>query len=394
MELFSSSNINFDALRRKAFNFRWAEVEDGVIPLTAADPDFPVAPEIIGAITDYLSDGYLSYTPKLGMPQLRKAIAEDLCSRKNEGVTEDLVLPVDSAARGMYIIAGAVLEPGDEAIVMDPVDYLFKNSVMTAGGVPVYYPVCPDKEIDFEDLEDYITPKTRMFCLCNPHNPLGKVYSEKALEKLLEVCEKHGLWIMNDEIWSDMILGEKPFVSINSLGGEKNKKTLSVYGFSKAYGLAGLRVGCIYCRDREVFDRLVDASGVMTTAGGVSSLSQVAALAAITKARYWSEAFTDHLRGNARYAVKRLSAMPGIKAYMPDATYIMWLDVRDTGLSSQQFTDFMQEKVKLALVPGSEKMFGPGAEGCVRMCLATGREVLAEGLDRLEKGLEMIRRGE
>ncbi|MBQ1525196.1 MAG: pyridoxal phosphate-dependent aminotransferase, partial [Firmicutes bacterium] len=101
MELFSSSNINFDALRRKAFNFRWAEVEDGVIPLTAADPDFPVAPEIIGAITDYLSDGYLSYTPKLGLPQLRKAIAEDLCSRKNEGVSEDLVLPVDSAARGM-----------------------------------------------------------------------------------------------------------------------------------------------------------------------------------------------------------------------------------------------------------------------------------------------------
>jgi len=392
MELFHGQNVNMDALKKKAFNFRWAEVGEGVIPLTAADPDFPAAREVSQAIIDYLQDGYLSYTPKLGFPSFREAIAKDLRERKDEPVSADLVLPIDSAARGMYLAAAAVLKEGDEAIVFDPVDYLFKNACMAAGATPVYFPtVVKDGEIDFSDLESYITPKTKMFCLCNPHNPLGKVYSKQTLDHILTLCEKYGIWIMNDEIWSDITYGERPFVSINSLGAERNKKTISIYGFSKAYGVAGLRAGCIYCMDEAVFEKIVDVSGVMTTAGGIASLSQIGAEACITKARYWTVAFLQHLKANRDYAYSRLCKMEGIVPNIPEATYLFWIDVTQTGLSSSEFCDYMMEHAKLALVPGSEKMFGPGAEGYVRLCFATSREILTEGLDRLEAGLKKLR---
>ena len=127
MRLFDDGAVNLDILRERAFNYRWAEVPDGVIPLTAADPDFPVAKEITDALISYIGGGYLPYTPKLGIPAFREAVSRHLRECKGEEVPADLVLPIDSAARGMYVIARTVLRPGDEAIVFDPVDYLFKT---------------------------------------------------------------------------------------------------------------------------------------------------------------------------------------------------------------------------------------------------------------------------
>ena len=114
--LFDDSNVNLDALKQKAYNGRWAEVDEGVIPLTAADPDFPVAKEITQSIIDYLQDGYLSYTPHSGLQSFKESVADYLNTYKNENVDPSLVLPIDSAARGMYIIAESVLEKGDEVI--------------------------------------------------------------------------------------------------------------------------------------------------------------------------------------------------------------------------------------------------------------------------------------
>ena len=390
MNLFSNESINLDILKKRAFNYRWAEVPEGVIPLTAADPDFPVAPEIRQAILDYVKDGYLSYTPKLGLPEFRSSIANCLSHRKQEGVAPELVLPIDSAARGMYVIAQTVLLPGDEVIIFDPVDYLFKESALAAGAVPVYFPAklkADGSGIDLSRLEDYITPKTKMLGFCNPHNPLGMVYSREDLEHVLEVCNRHNLWIMNDEIWSDIVFPEKPFLSLLALGAEKNRRTLSVFGFSKSFGVAGLRIGCIYTAEPEIFEKLVANSAVMTTAGGISSISQVAGIACLEQAYYWVEGFIRHLTANRDYAVERLNSMRGISVHKPQATYLLYLDISGTGMGSQEFVDWMITEAKLALVPGTEKFFGPGAEGHVRLCFATSRELLTEGLNRLEAGL-------
>ena len=270
MALFDNSNIKLDVLKKRAFNYRWAEVPDGVIPLTAADPDYPVAPEIQEAMMDYVKDGYFSYTPKLGYPEFRDSISKALMERKGEEIDPNLILPIDSAARGMYVIAQTVLRQGDEMIVFDPVDYLFRESCLAAGGKVVLFPAkLKDGYIDLSELENYITPKTRMIGLCNPHNPYGVVYRPEDLEHIMSLCEKYNLYIMNDEIWSDIVFPEEPFRSIYSLGSKRCRRVMSVFGFSKSFGIAGLRAGCVYTTDEN--NNVTEVLKYETKTGAVST---------------------------------------------------------------------------------------------------------------------------
>jgi aspartate/methionine/tyrosine aminotransferase len=388
MNFFTNDKVNFEVLRKIAFNYRWAEVPEGVIPLTAADSDFPAAPEIQEGLKEVIEKGYFSYVPKLGYPDVAESIAAKLNERKHEGVDPKLLLPIDSAARGMYVIAQTILKPGDEMLIFDPVDYLFGKSAESAGAVPVRVPVgIRDGELDLRDMEKYITPRTKMIGLCNPHNPLGKLYTERALRFILDLAEKHDLYIMNDEIWSDIVFPEKTFLSILNVDPSKNHRVLSVYGFSKSFAIAGLRAGCIYCSTRELFDRMVEASAVMTTAGGIPSLSQIAARICMDKCYYWNEAFVEQMRKNRDYALSRIGKMPGITCHKPEATFLLFPDITGTGKDSAELVEYLEKEVKLALVPGTPKFFGPGAAGHVRICLSTSMEILEEGMNRLEKGL-------
>lgn len=393
MNYFSDDAVRLDVLKQRAYNLRWAEVEEGVLPLTAADPDFPVAPAIINAMKDYLDGGYLSYTPKLGLPELRSAFARKVSQRKNEPIRADLVLPIDSAARGMYVAAAAALQPGDEMIVFDPVDFLFGEACLAAGGSVVRFPARLNAEggIDLSALESYITPKTRMIGLCNPHNPLGTLYTREDLEHILSLANKYDLYIMNDEIWSDIVYTDQPFLSINdpAVQGDKSK-IISVYGFSKAFGIAGLRLGCVYCLDEALFEQVLQRSDVLTTAGGIASLSQVAGVAALEQAYPWVDAFRAHLQENRDYAMSRMARMPHIRCTAPRATYLLFPDITATGMDSASFSDFVLQEEKLAIVPGTAQFFGPGAEGHVRICFATSRAILTDGMDRLERALRKI----
>lgn len=391
MVKFENEKIKFDVLRKRAYNMRWAEVPEGVIPLTAADSDFPVAPEIVEDIINYSKEGYFSYTPKLGFPEFKEAISKALWERKKEKVDPNLILPIDSAARGMEIIAKTVLKPGDEAIVFDPVDFLFKTSVEAAGGKVILFPTkIKNGKIDFSDLESYITPNTKLLGLCNPHNPLGMVYPKEDLDFILKLSEKYKFYIMNDEIWSDIVYPDAEFNSIVSLGNERNKRTLSVFGFSKSFGIAGLRAGCIYCQDEEIFNKIVDTSLVNTTIGGISSLSQIAGIACVSKCYYWVDEFVKQMVKNRDYALKRISKMPKIKCHKPSATFVIFPDISETGMDPVDFVDYVREKYLLSIVPGGERFFGPGSAGHIRICLATSHEVLEEGLNRLEQALNSL----
>lgn len=359
MSLFENKSINFETLKKRAYNLRWAEQPSDVIPLTAADTDFPCAPEIVDAIVDYAKDGYFSYTPKMGFPEFRESIAKAMREQKQEPVEADLVLPIDSAARAMSVIAKAVLKPGDEAIVCDPVDFLFKTSMEAAGAKIVLFPTkILDGRIDFSDLESYITPRTKMFGLCNPHNPLGMCYPLEDLDHILQLSEKYGFYIMNDEIWSDIVYSDAEFHSILELGTERNARTLSVYGFSKSYGIAGLRAGCVYCMEPAIFQKIVDASEVMTTIGGISSLSQVAGIACLEKCRYWLDGFIKQVQENRDYALERLRRMPVVRCYKPQATFVLYADISALPMSAERFTKIAREQYKVAVVPGGATFAG------------------------------------
>lgn len=394
MKGFTNENIKFDVLRQRAYNMRWAEQDTDVIPLTAADHDFPCAPEVVQALQDYIKEGYFTYTPHRGFPSFKKAIAKAMKERKNEDVNPDFVLPIDSAARGMKVIADAVLQPGDEVIVFDPVDFLFRTSMESAGAKVILFPTNPQSDcVSLEGLEDYITPKTKMLGFCNPHNPMGMLYKKEDLDYLLRLSEKYGFYIMNDEIWSDMIYPECEFTSLLHFGAERNARTLTVYGFSKTFGLAGLRIGCVYTMNQEMYDRVVKASLVDTTIGGIDALSQIAGEAALKYGFPRVDAFRAQIAENRDYALARIEKMPGIKCHKPQATFVLFPDITGTGWDPVDLIDVLKEKYRVALVPGGARFFGPGSEGHIRICLSTSHEVLEEGLNRLEACLNDIAAG-
>lgn len=392
MSFFDDENVNLDVLKRKAYNLRWAEVEEGVIPLTAADPDFPCPPMVKQAMLDYISDGYFSYTPKTGFDDFKIALSNYVKDLKNENIPAKNVLPVDSAARAMYIVAKAFLKPGDEMIVFDPCDFLFRESCLAAGAIPVYYSCVIDeknRKMDLSKLESCITDKTKMIGLCNPHNPYGLTYTKEELDYIMSLCEKYDLYIMNDEIWSDIVYPDAKFESIYCLGNERCHRVMSVFGYSKSFGLAGLRVGCVYTTNDDAFDKLVEASDVMSTAGGATSISQVAAIAAMNDSRDWGKEFIKHLTENRDYAVNFINNnIPQLHAYRPKATYLLYVDIKDLNCTAVEFVDFLKKEVKLSVVPGGHNYFGDQSEGHVRICIATSKGILHEGLNRLKLGVE------
>ncbi len=394
MNYFDNKNVNLNALKKKAYNFRWAEVPEGMIPLTAADPDYPCAPAIKKAMMDYIEDGYFSYTPKLGLDEFKTAFASYVKDTKQENIEEKHVLPVDSAARAMHIIAKAFLKPGDEMIIFDPCDYLFREACLGAGATPVFYPADLDaknRKMDLTKLEDYITDKTRMLGLCNPHNPYGLVYTAEELDFIMTLCEKHDILIMNDEIWADIVYPDTSFCSIYALGNDRCHRVLSVFGFSKSFGLAGLRIGCIYTTDHAMFEKLVEASDVMSTVGGATSISQIAATSAMNDARQWLNDFVKHLTSNRDFATDYINDhIPRLHAYKPQATYLLYVDMAEFGMSAAAFVEYLKKEANLAIIPGGHQFFGEKSEGHVRICIATSREILEEGLKRLEKGVKKL----
>ncbi len=384
-DLFADDRVPLDVLRERAFNLRWAAVAPDVIPLTAADPDFPVAPAITEAMGRYLAPGVLSYGPPEGLPSFREEVARFFVERRGLAAEADRVLATDGAAAAMFVVARWALEPGDEAIVFDPVDFLFAASVEAAGGRVRRCTVDPSTgRFDPDQMRALVGPRTRMIGLCHPHNPLGRVWEDDELGAIAEIAVEHDLVVLSDEIWSDIVYRPARFRSFATLGPEIARRTVTVYGFSKTFGLAGLRVGCLLAPDADTARALLEVSRATTTATGVATLSQVAATAALRSAWPYATAFVDHLRDQRDYAVERLNRLPGVRCRPPEGTYVLFPDVRATGIDAITLAERLHAEARVALVPGAPRWFGPGAAGHLRLCVSTSRAILTEALDRVE----------
>ena len=383
--MFQSNSVNLDILKKRAFNLRWATVDEGVIPLTAADPDFPSAPEIAESIIRFTKDRYLSYGPPAGLPDFKESLAAYFFNKRKIPANPDFVFPVDSAAFGIYLTCKAFLSPGDEAIIFDPVDFLFRYSTEAVGGVAVPFAIPPGSDtVDFGHLEQLITTKTRMICLCNPLNPTGKVFKSDELLRLGEIACKHNLIILSDEIWSDIVYTPHLYTSIASLNEEIRNQTVTVTGFSKSYGLAGLRIGAVMASNQAHYDRLFEVSLHGSTIHGANILSQVAATTALNECGYWLDDFLVHLQKMRNMTVTALNATQGFKCISPEGCYVAFTDITGTKRTSKEIYQLLLDKAKVAVVPGAKEWFGEGAEGFIRMSFATSEEILGEALHHIK----------
>lgn len=384
--MFSNETVNLTLLKQRAYNLRWATVNEGVIPLTAADPDFPCAPEIAEAICSYSKDPYFSYSHPEGLPEFKESIANYFNRKRNVPVAPDYTFPVDSAAFGIYLTCKAFLKKGDEAIIFDPVDFLFRYSIETVGATAISFSTPPASiNIDFQHLEKLITKNTKMICLCNPLNPTGKVFTKQELLQLGTIAYKYNLIILSDEIWSDIVFEPNVFTSIASLSEDIRDKTITVTGFSKSYGLAGLRIGAVIAHNKSHFVKLMDASLHNSTVHGANILSQIAATTALTKCEYWLDDFLLHLTKMRDMTVRELNSIPNFECFSPEGCYVAFTNIKATQKTSQEIQNILLNEAKVLVVPGLKQWFGDGAEGYIRISFATSEEILVDALSRIKK---------
>lgn len=384
--MFENRLIDFEILRKRAFNLRWASVPEGVIPLTAADPDFKCAEEIAEAICQFSKDRYFCYGQAEGMPEFKESAARFFLNKRKVDLSPTAILPIDSAAFGIYVVCKTFLQAGDEAIIFDPVDFLFRYNTELVGGVAIPFSIpAGTEQTDFSELEKLITPKTKLICLCNPLNPTGKVFTKEELTSLGNIALKHKLIILNDEIWSDIVFAPASFTSIASINDDIKNITVTVTGFSKSYGLAGLRMGLIATSNEGFFLQLLQNSLHQSTVHGANVLSQVAATAALDKCDYWLEGFVNHLQKMRNICVEELNKIQGFNCIAPDGCYVAFANIEATNKSSEEMQQFLLEQAKVAVVPGLKKWFGDGAEGNIRLCFATSEEILREAFSRIHQ---------
>lgn len=381
---FDPQEVRLDLLRQRAFNLRWASVEEGVIPLTAADPDFPCAPEITEAIARYASDRYLSYAPAEGMLFFREAMADFYTSRKGVVLKAPGIMACDSAAFGIMAVCKAFLQPADQAIVFNPVDFLFKHCVEACKAEAVLWdmPLSPTASPGFDDLKGLITSKTKLICLCNPLNPTGKVFTESELKQLASIAYENNLIILSDEIWSDIVFEPAQYVSMASIP-EASDRTVIVTGFSKSYGLAGLRAGAVLSPNVALVERVLDVSDQRSTVHGCNVLAQVAATAALNEAQYWLSDFLEHLHEMRDMTVNALNNLPGVTCELPQGCYVAFANISNTGMNSEILCEKWRREAQVAVVPGLPRWFGSRAQSHIRISFATSRDILQQAFDRI-----------
>ncbi|MDB5247088.1 MAG: hypothetical protein JWQ40_1482 [Segetibacter sp.] len=385
VNMFSNDSVNLEILKKRAYNLRWATVADGVIPLTAADPDFRCAPEIAEAICSFTKDRYLSYGPAEGLPEFKESMAAYFQKKRNIPALPGLIFPVDSAAFGIYLTCKAFLSAGDEAIIFDPVDFLFRYSVEAVGGVAVPFQIPAGMlPVNFEQLENLITKNTRLICLCNPLNPTGKVFTKDELLEFGRIACKHNLVILSDEIWSDIVYSPNTFTSIASINEETRNRTVTITGFSKSYGLAGLRIGAVMASNTDHFKRLMEVSLHHSTIHGANVISQVAATTALTHCEYWLNDFLIHLQAMRDLCLKELNSFEGFKCIPPEGCYVAFTNISATGKTSKEMQELLLETAKVAVVPGLKEWFGEGAKDHIRISFATSEEILQDALHRIK----------
>jgi aminotransferase len=353
---------------------------EGLITLSSGTPDFPTPPHIVEAGRKALADGHTTYTAWAGIPQLREAIAEKLMRENSLKVDpqSEIILTAGSQAAILSVIL-ALVNPGDEVIVPVPFFDEYRRVLLLAGGilVPVRTKEEDDFEVDPDELEKAITPKTKGMILITPSNPTGGMLQRATLERIVDIAKGHNLFVISDELYQRYVYDDNEHVSIASFSGVW-ERTVTINGFSKCYSMTGWRVGYI-AACAEIVKSVLPITHAMTICA--PAVSQWAALAALTGPHDWFEEVLQEYDQRRRVWMKALDEM-GLSYGYPKGAYLLMLNVTSTGLSSQKFEQVMRDEAKV-IVGGGGGTTDELNEGYCRCSLAISMSELKEGLARM-----------
>lgn len=350
-----------------------------VCSFAAGEPDFDTPENIKQAAVKALADGMTKYTPARGLPALCKAISDKLAKDNGLEYAPANVIVSGGAKMSLSIAFAALLNPGDEVIIPAPYWLSYPEMVRLAYGVPVFVKGADADgfKITPELLESVITDKTVAVVINSPSNPTGLVYTREELAALGEVCVKHDIKIIADEIYERMIYGGKKHVSIASLSPELFKRTLTVNGFSKAYAMTGWRIG--YAAGP------ADWIDAMTTvqshnASAPATFAQYGALEALHTPDLIIHPMLDAFEARNNRIYELMGGIDGIECKRPKGAFYIFPNISAFGLDSQTFAERLIAEKHVAAVPGVSF----GADENLRFSYACGFEEIEEGMARLK----------
>jgi aminotransferase len=358
--------------------FDLASSMDDVISLGVGEPDFITAWNVREASIFSMEKGYTTYTSNSGLPELRKEISKYMV--KNFEVEYDYtseVIVTVGASEAIDIALRAILDPGDEVLVVEPCYVSYVPTVRLAGGVPVS--ITTEQGTNFkltpEAIAEKITPRTKAIMFCFPNNPTGSSMTVEELKSITKVIEEHDLIVISDEIYAELTYDSK-HVSIASFPGMK-ERTILISGFSKAFAMTGWRVGYA-CGPKDIIQALIKIHQYTMLCAPI--MGQTAAIEALKNGLVEKDRMVESYKQRRNYIVKAFKDI-GLDCHQPEGAFYAFPSIQSTGMSSEDFAEKLIIEEKVAVVPGD--VFGTSGAGFIRCSYATSLENLQKAVERM-----------
>jgi len=358
-----------------------------VIGFGAGEPDFNTPRHIIEAAIEAMNKGYTKSTPSGGIVELKQAIAEKFSQDNQLTYGTDEITVTTGAKHALYNLFQVLCQPGDEVIIPVPYWVSYPEQVKLAGATPVFLEGKEENsfKITPEQLEAAITPKTKVFLLNSPSNPTGVVYTREELEALGEVCLRHRLIIISDEIYEKLLYDDAIHISIAALSPELKANTVVVNGVSKPYAMTGWRIG--YAAGPKPIIQAMEKLASHSTSNP-TSIAQYAALAALRGTQEPLAEMRRHFDQRRKVMLSWIERIPGLRALRPQGAFYVYVNVQGayhtphgTFTDADAWAQALLEKEKVAVVPGS----GFGTKHHIRLSYATSLEQIEKGMERIAR---------
>lgn len=379
---------NFDKgiERRGTSCVKWDEAFVGkdVLPMWVADMDFEIAPAITKRLVDVAGKGVFGY--QFLSEAYYDAVICFMKERHDYDVEKEWISYLPDVVSGLHLAVCTFSEPGDEIILMPPVYGPFFSVVKENDRI---IKECWLKNengyymMDYEKLENSITEKTKAVMLCNPHNPAGRVWSEKELEQLVDICAKHQLPIISDDIHCDILSKEHKHTMVANLCRKQGVKCITLTSPSKPFNLASVHVANAIIEDakiREKFNMIKACCHV----SGANAFSEAALIGAYSESREWLDEMNAYVEANHEYFATYIKEnIPALKTFKPEGTYLIWVDFTGVDKVNGKPKEFLDEYCKILVNDG--EFFGEAGKGFVRFNLACPRSYVEKALETLKE---------
>jgi aspartate aminotransferase len=356
-----------------------------VIGLGAGEPDFNTPQHIINAAVKSMNEGYTKYTPSGGLPDLKKEIAAKLKRDQGLEYNPNEIIVTNGAKHGLYTLFQVLLNDGDEVIIPIPYWVSYPEQVKLAGGNPVYVEGLEQNNFKITpgQLNDKITSKTRAVIINSPSNPTGMVYTREELEALGEVCLKHGILIISDEIYEKLIYGTTQHISIAEISDELKEQTIIINGVSKSHSMTGWRIGYA-AGNSKIINAMTDLASHSTS--NPTTPAQYATIAAYAESQDAVETMRAGFEERLEIVHAKLNEIPGFTCIKPQGAFYLFPNAIEAARMSgckdvDQFAEVLLTEANVAVVPGS----GFGAPDYMRLSYATSLDQLEEAISRIHQ---------